>query len=29
MDGRVYILEEEFYNKKTGVEFENSDLFLI
>ncbi|MFR7764398.1 MAG: CRISPR-associated helicase Cas3', partial [Anaerococcus obesiensis] len=29
MDGKVYILEEEFYNKKTGVEFENSDLFLI
>ena len=29
MDGRVYILEEEFYNKKTGVEFENSDLFII
>lgn len=29
MDGKVYILEEEFYNKKTGVEFENSDLFII
>ena len=29
MDGRVYILEEEFYNKKTGVEFENSDIFII
>lgn len=29
MGGRVYILEEEFYNKKTGVEFENSDLFII
>lgn len=29
LDGKIYVLKEEFYDKKIGVNFEDTDLFII